>query len=241
MTIRRSKTHARPVRRRRLSYAHVAAALALFLSLSSGALAAHSFLIISTHQVKPRALSALRARGGPVGLTGVPGPSGAKGPVGDAGLRGPIGTAPTVLAPGQTETGVWGGGYEINEGRDRYRLTASFPIALASPLPEGSVGYVARGTPPTAACPGAGQAAPGILCVYEGFSENLQTPSQAAVFDPEQLAGPSQATGRSGFAIELTAKGEDPSSVSGTFAVTAPRTPTGVIGFAARRQTEPRR
>lgn len=220
--------------RPRPSYAHVAAALALFFSLSSGALAARHFLIGSTKEIEPRVLSALHGRSGPAGPAGAPGLQGAKGPTGDAGTQGPPAPAPTVLEPGQTETGVWGTGYEIQEGRNRYRLTASFPIPLAAGLPGGSVGYIPKGSAPTTACPGVGRAAPGFLCLYEAFSENLQTPSQAAVFDPEKLEAPSQSTGRSGFAIELSAKGEDPSAVTGTFAVTAPRPPGGIIEFAAR-------
>src|SRR6185437_5964571 len=54
--------------RRRLSYVHVVAALALFFALTSGALAARHYLISSTRQIKPSVLSALRARAaGPAG------------------------------------------------------------------------------------------------------------------------------------------------------------------------------
>lgn len=237
MNLRRPSHPAR-ARGRRLSYASAAAALALVLSLSSGAIAARHYLLTSTKQIKPRVLAALRAtagRAGAPGAPGAPGAQGLRGPRGETGPQGSLSAAPGVLAPGQTETGVWGGGYEITEGRTRYRLTASFPLALPAPLPEGSVGYVPKGSPPTSACPGAGRAAPSFICLYEAASENLEPPSQAAVFDPEQFAGPSQATGRSGFAIELTAKGEDPSSVSGTFAVTAPRSGEPVAVLALPR------
>ena len=219
---RRQATPTRPAGRRgRVSYAHGVAALALFLSLSSGALAARHFVISSTKQIKPSVLAALRGKDGPKGTPGGPGLSGARGSVGDAGARGPLGPAPTVLAPNQTESGVWAGGYEINEGRVRYRLTVSFPIPLVAPKPEGSVGYIAKGAPPTAACPGPGRAASGVLCLYEAASENLVTPTAGDVFDPEDFEGPPEATGRSGFGIELSAKGEDPSAVTGTWAVTA--------------------
>jgi hypothetical protein len=129
-----------------------------------------------------------------------------------------------VLVPGETETGTWGGGYEITEGSTRYRVTASFPIPLASPLPSSAVGYVPRETPPTAECPGVGRAAPGFLCLYEARSERVRTPTAGDVFDPEEFEGPAHATGRSGFAVELTAsESEDPSSITGTFAVTGAR------------------
>ena len=232
MRLRRDTAHARAVdRRRRFSYAHVAAALALFFSLSSGALAARHLLITSTKQIKPGVRSALRGQAGAVGIAGAPGSPGApgvKGPPGEAGAPGPSSGTPAVLAPEQTESGVWGGAYEIQEGRTRYRLTASFPIPLPLSLQTGAVGYVPKGSPPTMACPGPGRAALGMLCLYEASSENLQTPSRDDVFDPEKFGEPF-AVGRSGFAIELTAKGEDPSAVAGTFAVTAPR---GVEGRA---------
>ena len=233
---RRDIARTRAMDGRRLSYAHVAAALALFFSLSSGALAARHLLITSTKQIKPTVLSAIRAHAGTVGTAGAPGSPGApgpKGPIGEAGTQGPPSGTPTVLAPEQTESGVWGGAYEIQEGRNRYRLTASFPIPLPASLPSSAVGYIPKGSMPTLACPGPGQAAPGVLCLYEASSENLQTPSRDDVFDPEKFEEP-LAVGRSGFAIELTAKAEDPSAVAGTYAVTAPR---GVEGRepAARR------
>jgi hypothetical protein len=218
-------------RPRRLSYAHVAVALAAFFSLSSGALAARHLLITSTKQIKPSVLAAIRGhagRAGGAGVPGSPGAPGAKGPVGEAGAPGTPSVIPTVLGPEQTESGVWHGAYEIQEGRNRYRLTASFPIPLPQSLTTGSVGYIPKGSPPTMACPGPGQAAPGMLCLYEVSSENLKTPSRDDVFDPEKFEEPF-AVGRSGFAIELTAMAEDPSAVAGTWAVTAPR---GVEGRA---------
>jgi len=210
--------------RRRLSYVHVVAALALFFALTSGALAARHYLISSTRQIKPSVLSALRARAaGPAGSAGAAGLPGGSGAAGERGAQGPPASVPTVLAPGQTETGDWGAGYEINEGRSRYRLTVSFPIALATPLRASAVRYVPKGALPTTDCPRAGSAAEGLLCIYEGPSTHLHTPTAGDVFDPEEFEGMPPATGRSGFAIELNAEEEDPSFVSGSFAVTAAR------------------
>jgi hypothetical protein len=226
MKFRREIAHALATNdRRRLSYAHVAAALALFFSLSSGALAARHFLITSTKQIKPSVLSAIRGHAGTAGdpgSAGSSGPKGAAGPTGAPGAPGTTSAIPEVLAPEQTESGVWGGTYEIQEGRNRYRLTASFPIPLPQSLLTGSVGYIPKGSPPTADCPGPGQAALGMLCLYETSSKNLRTPTRDDVFDPEKFEEPF-AAGRSGFAIELTALAEDPSAVAGTWAVTAPR------------------
>ena len=222
-------------RRRHISYAHVVAVLALFLSLTSGALAARHYLLISVRQIKPSVLSALRAHPGTAGSAGATGLPGAKGTAGEAGTQGALAATPTVLSPGETEAGAWGAGYEINEGRSRYRLTVSFPIPLASPLQAGSVDYLPKGSPPTATCPGVGQAAPGFLCIYEGPSERLRPTTAEDVFDPEEFDGPPHATGRSGFALELNAEVEDPSSVTGTFAVTAARS-ARPAGSAARGQ-----
>ena len=72
---------------RRLSYANVAATLALVFSMTGGALAAKHYLINSTGQINPKVLRSLR---GARGSTGAPGPRGAAGPAG------------TVGAPGQT-------------------------------------------------------------------------------------------------------------------------------------------
>ena len=235
MTVRNRKTPA-PRTKRRLSYAHVAAALALFLSLSSGALAAHRYLITSTKQIKPSVLSAL-ARHGAAGTAGASGQQGAKGAAGDGGSPGPIATAPTVLAPAQTETGVWGASTVAENGANLYRLTGSFPIPLAEPIPEGLVGYVARGSIPSRECPGVGQAAPGFLCIYEAAGENIKTPSQVSVFDPDDPEGHAQSAGRSGFAMVLSSADEGNSFISGTFAVTAPRSGERIAFVARRRET----
>jgi len=225
--------------KRRLSYAHVASGLALFLSLSSAAFAAHRYLLTSTKQIKPSVLSALRARHGAAGVGGAAGLQGARGPAGDQGPPGLPAPAPTVLAPAQTETGVWGASTVAENGANLYRLTGSFATALANPIPEGLVGYVARGSLPSRECPGVGQAAPGFLCLYEAVGENVKTPSQVSVFDPDDREGHAQSAGRSGFGMVVSSAGEGDSSISGTFAVTAPREGER-IEFVARHQEPPR-
>lgn len=59
--------------RRHLTYANVAATLALVFAMSGGALAAKHYLITSTGQIKPSVLKALRGREGPAGPSGPPG------------------------------------------------------------------------------------------------------------------------------------------------------------------------
>ena len=67
--------------RKRLSYAQVAATLALVFSLSGGAFAANRYLITSTSQIKPSVMKKLRSGNhrGPAGPEGKTGPSGPEG------------------------------------------------------------------------------------------------------------------------------------------------------------------
>jgi hypothetical protein len=78
-----------------MSYANVAATLALLFSMSGGALAAGHYLVTSTKQINPKVLTALRGNKGvtgPAGLQGKEGPAGvgAEGPAGK-GTEGPAG------------------------------------------------------------------------------------------------------------------------------------------------------
>ena len=70
--------------RRHLSYANIAATLALVFAMSGGALAATHYLINSTRQINPKVLNALRA--GTWHRTALNGqPIGSAGPTGNAG------------------------------------------------------------------------------------------------------------------------------------------------------------
>jgi hypothetical protein len=81
--------------RPRLTYANVAATLALVFAMSSGAYAASKFLITSTKQIKPSVLKQLQ---GKAGAAGAQGPAGLAGPQGLAGGKGENG------APGANGT-----------------------------------------------------------------------------------------------------------------------------------------
>ena len=70
---------------KRITYANVAATLALVFSMSGGALAASHYLIGSTKQISPKVLKKLK------GNAGVKGAAGATGPQGIQGLQGPKG------------------------------------------------------------------------------------------------------------------------------------------------------
>jgi hypothetical protein len=79
--------------RRHLSYANVAATLALVFSMSGGALAANHYLINSTRQINPRVIKKLRGETGPPGPVGPAGPAGPAAPGGVTGTPGAPGTA----------------------------------------------------------------------------------------------------------------------------------------------------
>ena len=74
--------------RKHLSYANVAATLALVFAMSGGALAAKHYLINSTSQINPKVLKKLRGAIGKPGATGASGASGVDGAPGKEGLQG---------------------------------------------------------------------------------------------------------------------------------------------------------
>jgi hypothetical protein len=87
--------------RRRLSYANVAATLALVFAMSGGALAASHYLINSTRQINPKVLKKLKGARGARGGTGAAGPrgaTGAGGPPGKDGAPGKDGSPGTSAA-----------------------------------------------------------------------------------------------------------------------------------------------
>lgn len=83
--------------RRHLSYANVAATLALLFSMSGGALAAQHYLISSTEQISPKVLRRLK---GNAGRSGAPGPAGKEGSPGTQGKEGPQGPPGAAGVPG---------------------------------------------------------------------------------------------------------------------------------------------
>jgi hypothetical protein len=150
------------VLRRRLTYTNVGVTLALFFSMSGGALAAGHYLITSTKQIKPSVLSALKGKAGPAGAAGsvgAAGTAGAQGPQGSAGAKGETGpegkegkegkpgkegkagkegspwTAGGTLPPEKTETGTWSFGVTPIEAEGK--LTVEVPISFNIPLGEG--------------------------------------------------------------------------------------------------------
>ena len=101
---RRARGHGAP--RKRMSYASVAATLALVLALGGGtAWAAHHYLITSTSQIKPNVLKSLRGYRGYRGYTGTKGTNGTNG---TNGATGPTGGTGAIGAPNPNATTVNG-------------------------------------------------------------------------------------------------------------------------------------
>ena len=73
-----------------VTYANVAATLALVFSMTGGAFAASHYLVTSTKQINPKVLEKLRGRNG---RSGAKGATGQAGPAGPAGKEGPQGSA----------------------------------------------------------------------------------------------------------------------------------------------------
>jgi hypothetical protein len=214
--------------RKRITYANVAATLALVFSMSGGALAASHYLITSTKQISPKVLKKLKGATGPEGLPGALGPvgptgatgatgatgkEGKEGKEGKQGIEGKEGAYPVTLAAGKSESGVFAlaAGSSISgfmtEG-------IAFSTPLAGPLEGTNVDFLKVGET-DANCPGVGSAAAGYLCVYAQQESNA-TVSGHAISKSEGQPGASA----SGFLVFLTVSGASAYSY-GAWTVTA--------------------
>jgi len=91
--------------RRHLSYANVAATMALVFAMGGTAIAAKHYLITSTKQIKPSVLKALTGntgKTGPAGPQGIPGAPGGTGSTGKEGPQGPGATQLDLELPAST-------------------------------------------------------------------------------------------------------------------------------------------
>jgi hypothetical protein len=91
-----------------ITYANVAATIALVLSMGGVGLAAKRYLITSSSQISPRVLAHLHGRRGPRGFPGARGATGEPGPQGPYGPRGPVGPAGFPGPPGKSASGSSG-------------------------------------------------------------------------------------------------------------------------------------
>jgi hypothetical protein len=167
---------------RQLSYANVAATLALVFAMTGGAIAASGGftangklqacvneeggikLLKSGKHCKRGQKTIAWNQTGPAGAKGPAGAGGATGAAGANGANGATGFTST-LPSGKTEVGTFGGDAD---GEGPYYMPISFNIPIAS-FPE--IVIMGLKAPPTQECPGTvGQpkAAPGHLCIYPG-------------------------------------------------------------------------
>lgn len=195
--------------RRRLTYANVAATLALVLAMSGGALAAGHYLITSTRQINPKVLKQLRGATGPVGAMGPIGPQGAegrqgpKGPKGEQGERGL--SALSKLPSGSSESGDIEVSSAAAESGQMLGAVASFPVPLGAPIASSQVQVLEIGKT-TTDCPGIGAALRGWLCIYVRAASNME--QTGSVYDPEQELAegkPVEGSGAWGFGLHMRA------------------------------------
>lgn len=209
---------------RHLSYANVAATLALLFAMSGGALAANHYLISSTRQISPKVLKKLKGARGPAGAAGAAGLPGAAGSPGLKGAKGTNGergepgiSALSTLPPGASESGTFGLGLVGGNSGETLETSGSFPVPLAAGIVEGHAITTAVNTP-VAHCGGPGNADAGYLCIYINIERGLN-PATKLVFNPE-IKPPPGGSGRFGFMMAWTITAAEP-AVFGTFTVTA--------------------
>ena len=210
--------------RRHLTYANVAATLALLFAMSGGALAASHYLINSTRQINPKVLRRLKGNRGPRGPAGIPGisiqgPSGVsvKGQRGEPGHEGPEGlSALSTLPAGRSESGVYGIAPANTAKSGSLKQSITFALALPAVIAPANIEYTPSATP-TKHCTGPGHAERGFLCLYSGGASGVEAP---VVFEPEDGLS-TKGTGRVGFILEWPITAENSSDV-GSYTVTAP-------------------
>ena len=223
-------------KRRHLSYANLAATLALIMAMSGGALAASHYLITSTKQISPKVLRKLKGRKGRTGATGAPGITGTQGPLGlqgSKGTRGPEGApgAPgqSALSPirsGQSVSGVYAVRREPAAAGELLDEAITYPIGLPVPIAASNVIYTGPGESGPAHCKGRGKADPGYLCVYSEFNEGVELPP--APLNPEEAEVPrppkglQPGAGTLGVVLQWKATSSTSAADYGTYTVAAP-------------------
>ena len=227
--------------RRHLTYANVAATLALVLAMSGGALAAKHYLVSSTKQLSPKVLKAFEekdksvfkklaktvvvtkatsaATAGTAALATNAGNAtnatnaANAGNAGQLGGVGPGGYAPSVLGKGKTETGYYAG---WGTGKGYVGDAVTYRIPLAAPLDAGHVHFITGA--PTTECPGKAnepKAASGNLCVYQ---TSVGETAFGAIFP--QTSGSGTGSDADGFGIWFTGEGTAGVWDYGSWAVT---------------------
>lgn len=207
--------------RRHLTYANVAATLALLFAMSGGALAASHYLINSTRQINPKVLRRLKGNRGPRGVPGIKGiaiqgPDGLPGNKGQRGEPGPPGPVLSTLPSGAIESGVYGLATPNEAAGGVLKQSISFRLGLSAPIIPPNIEYTPSGTP-TTNCKGPGQAVRGFLCIYSAGATGVEPP---VVFESEDSVA-SKGTGRVGFTLEWKVTAANAGDV-GSYTVSAP-------------------
>ena len=220
----------------RFSYANVMATVAVFAVLGGTGYAAVALpnASVGKAQLKSNAVDSSKVINGsllkadfkagqlPKGATGATGAKGATGATGATGAAGAAGakgdsfTLATTLPSGQTEKGqyaAWGGGTGAFMGGGY-----AFRIPLAAAIPPANVHFIQSPNVFTPACPAAGQAAAGHLCVYEFTFGTRTFGGFYAIDNGTYLNGGSS---KDGFQIWFSATAAGSWSY-GEYAVTAP-------------------
>jgi hypothetical protein len=202
---------------RHLTYANVAATLALVFSMAGGALAASHYLINTTRQINPKVLKQLKGRSGTRGALGPEGPQGPLGPQGhkgDTGREGPEGLSDLKSLPStDSESGIYDVQPDSGATSGKVSTAVGFSLSVDGEL---HTEYIAVGSPATTHCAERGQAARGYLCVYSADSGGVElTPS---ILNPATGAA---GAGRRGFILQWTVTAAEAFDF-GTYTVTAP-------------------
>jgi hypothetical protein len=219
---------------KRLSYANVVASLALFLTLGGVGYAATQLPSnsVGTPQLKANAVTSAKVKNGTLlkadfksgqlpkgatgakGATGSAGPQGAAGPQGTQGVPGPL--AQTV-PQGVTIRGSWSL-FAYSTGF--IGANVSYPVRLPA-VPTGII-FVPTGVTVghCAGSVGNPTADAGYVCVYRGFSSNVQTAANPFLDNPE--TGLRVTASVAGFIVEDTVTATGVALDMGTWAYTAP-------------------
>jgi hypothetical protein len=234
--------------RRRMTYANVAATVAVVFAMSGGAYAASKYLITSTKQIKPSVLASLKGKAGANGAAGAQGPAGPQGPAGAGGAKGepgpqgsqgkegPAGKDGTNGTTGFTETlpsgktlkGEWDVSGYVAEELNFVQNSVSFGI----PLEEEPVTHYIKAKEATpAGCTGNVEepgAEKGNLCIFASREHDIfeSTEPELPVVCPLEQTEPcfeshKKGASRIGFGIEAVSKEAGLVVAQGTWAVTA--------------------
>jgi hypothetical protein len=205
--------------RRHVTYSSVMATLAVFLALGGTAVAAHGYLLNSKKQISPKLLKLLHGAKGARGAQGTQGIQGATGATGATGAKGDPGPLAQTVPSGVTIRGSWGlEGYNANASGFT-GASVSYPFRLPV-LPLGLV-LVATATtaPHCTGSVGSPTADAGYVCVYRGYSSNINT-GATTLDNPE--TGSRTTTSVFGFVVEDQVTVGGVGFDSGTWAYTAP-------------------